>query len=85
MAFTHMTGGAVMYSLWHIPSSTLLIVSSRRDDVEQYVDGALCDGLPIEDMMLQVAQDDELLGQQYLGPCITDLLRKDDDPDEIHA
>ena len=71
-----------MYSLWHIPSSTLLMVSSLRAEVERFVEGALGDGLEIDDMMLQFADDNELLGQQYLGPGITDLLRADDAPGE---
>jgi hypothetical protein len=75
-----------MYSLWHIPSSTLLVTSCLRDEVEHVVDGALNDGLPIEDLMLQVAPHcDELLGQQYLGAGITDALRADNGPTEMPA
>jgi hypothetical protein len=74
-----------MYSLWHIPSSTLLVASTLRDEVEQFVDRVLGDGCHIEDLMLQVVNDDELIGDQYLGPGINDALRTDDRPPEIAA
>jgi hypothetical protein len=75
-----------MYSLWHIPSSTLLVTSCLRDEVEHIVDGVLNDGLPIEDLMLQIAPDcGDLLGQQFLGTGITDALHTDDSPPEMPA
>lgn len=63
-----------MYSLWHLPSSTLLLTTAHPDEVGRRVRHALADGIVIDDMMLQVVQTGELVGHQHLGARIAEFL-----------
>lgn len=74
------TGWNRVYTLWHIPSSTLLLTTSLRDAVMQQVRCALGGGCQIDDLMLQVTGEGELIGMQHLGASIVDALRMDDGP-----
>lgn len=68
------TGWKTMYSLWHLPSSTLLLATVHAGEVGQRVQGALADGIPVDDLMLEVTSTGELVGRQHLGARIADAL-----------
>lgn len=74
------TGAHTIYSLWHIPSSTLLVSTGALPEVRSQVQGALSGGCLLEDLMLQITGQDDLIGQQHLGSGISLALRQDDDP-----
>jgi hypothetical protein len=63
-----------MYSLWHLPSSTLLVTTVHAGEVGQRIEGALADGIPMDDLMLQVTRTGELIGRQHLGARIAEAL-----------
>jgi hypothetical protein len=77
------TGWNAMYSLWHLPSSTLLVTTAQPDEVGRRVRHALADGIAIDDMMLQVVRPDELVGRQHLGARIAEVLGDLLEPPEI--
>jgi hypothetical protein len=82
-ASTILTGDEMTYSLWHIPSSTLLVNTCAKCEVERKVQCALDAGCRMEDLMLQVKGRDELLGHQHLGPCIVEALSETRDAEPV--
>lgn len=68
------------YTLWHIPSSTLLLTSSSREAVLRGLLGALADGIALDDLMLQVTRPGSLVGRQYLGRHIAEAMILPDGP-----
>lgn len=62
------------YALWHIPSSSLLLSSTSRDAVALRLRLALADGVPLEDLMLQVTRPGSLVGRQFLGRHIAEAV-----------
>lgn len=66
-----------VYSLWHIPSSTLLVSTVCQDEVARRLRGVLFDGCQMEDLMLQITGADELIGCQHLGASIAEALDLD--------
>lgn len=77
------TGWNTMYSLWHLPSSTLLATSIDPDEVGRRARHALANGIAIDDMMLQVVRSGELVGRQHLGARIADVLGELLEPPDI--
>ena len=77
------TGWNNVYSLWHLPSSTLLVTTDQREEVDQRVQLAMTDGIPLDDLMLQVTRTGELIGRQHLGARIADLLRELQEPPDL--
>lgn len=64
----------MVYSLWHIPSSTLLVSTGERHEVESRIQCVLSNGYAVDDLMLQVTGQDELLGHQHLGGAIGEVI-----------
>jgi hypothetical protein len=64
-----------IYALWHIPSSTLLISSTERHEVESQIRSVLANGCQMEDLMLQVTGKEDLIGRQHLGALIGEVLQ----------
>jgi hypothetical protein len=80
------TGWNRVYSLWHIPSSTLLVTTLLRDVVARRIESALTAGCLMDDLMLQITPEGELIGYQHLGQSISMVLQQDagtamDDPE----
>lgn len=73
------TGWNQVYSLWHIPSSTLLVTTLLREVVARRVRCALMDGCLMDDLMLQVTGEGELIGAQHLGDNIVAVLQMGDE------
>lgn len=73
----------MVYSLWHIPSSTLLVTSLCRHEVEDRVTRAVRDGILLDDLMLQITGEGELIGHQHLGARIPEALHNSPTPPEI--
>jgi hypothetical protein len=74
-----------VYSLWHIPSSTLLVTTLLRDEVVRRVRSALFNGWKMEELMLQVTGENELIGCQHLGTSIVEALHLDEESGAAHA
>lgn len=66
-----------VYSLWHIPSSTLLVTTVLRDVVARRVECVLTAGCRMDDLMLQITPEGELIGHQHLGQSISMALQQD--------
>jgi hypothetical protein len=66
-----------VYSLWHIPSSTLLVTTLLRDVVARRVECALTAGCLMDDLMLQITPEGALIGDQHLGQSIPTALERD--------
>lgn len=62
------------YSLWHIPSSTLLVLSAEVQDVACRIRAAIAHGCALKDMMLEVSGEGDLIGMQHVGPDIIAVL-----------
>jgi hypothetical protein len=71
------TGWNRVYSLWHIPSSTLLVTTLLRDVVARRIESALTAGFQMDDLMLQITPEGELIGHQHLGQSIAMALQQD--------
>lgn len=55
------------YSLWHIPTSTLLVTTTVATEVEHRIDMATASGIVMEELMLNVEQAGSLVGAQHVG------------------
>lgn len=62
------------YSLWHIPSSTLLVLSAELGEVACQIRAALAHGCTLQEMMLEVTSEDDLIGEQHVGLGIAEVL-----------
>jgi hypothetical protein len=56
------------FTLWHIPTSTLLVSTNVATEVERRIDLATSSGIVMDELMLNVEQDGSLVGKQHLGP-----------------
>jgi len=68
-----MTGCAhphVIYSLWHIPTSTLLVSTDMAREVERRIELVTSRGLILDELMLHIEQAGSLIGKQHLGSCM---------------
>jgi cytochrome c-type biogenesis protein CcmH/NrfF len=55
------------FSLWHIPTSTLLVSTNVVTEVERRIDQATSSGIVVDELMLNVEQAGSLVGTQHLG------------------
>ena len=55
------------FTLWHIPSSTLLVRTDVATEVEQRINLATSTGIVIDELMLSVEKTGSLVGKQHLG------------------
>jgi hypothetical protein len=62
------------YSLWHIPSSSLLVLSAELRDVACRIRAALAHGCTLQDMLLEVTGEGDLIGVQHVGSDIATVL-----------
>lgn len=72
-----------VYSLWHLPSSALLVTTFLRNEVEDWLTSAVHDGILLDDLMLQVTGEGELIGDQHIGERIFEALHDSPSPPEI--
>lgn len=70
------------YTLWHIPSSTLLVMSGLREEISDCLRGAMGEGCSLADFMLQITGSGELVGRQVLGLQIMDAISNHRDIDD---
>lgn len=73
-AMTSPTDKSATYSLWHIPTSTLLVMTCAVAEVMRRIELAVAEGVFLGELMLNVDQDGSLVGKQHLGPCMLDAL-----------
>lgn len=64
------------FSLWHIPSSTLLVSSMTVDEIERQIASFEHLGMRLDDMMLNVEEPDGVLPTQSLGANILPTLQR---------
>lgn len=58
------------FTLWHIPTSTVLVKTDVATEVEQRIISATSTGIVMDELLLDVEQAGALVGQQHLGPCM---------------
>ena len=73
-AMTSPTDNSATYSLWHIPTSTLLVMTNAVAEVMRRIELATTEGVFLAELMLNVDHDGSLVGKQHLGPCMLDAL-----------
>lgn len=71
---TSPTDSTATYSLWHIPTSTLLVTTHAADEVVRRINLATADGIILSELLLNVEHDGALVGKQHLGLRILDVL-----------
>ena len=58
------------FTLWHIPTSTLLVRTDVATEVEQRINLVTSTGVVMDELMLNVEQAGVLVGRQHLGSCM---------------
>jgi|GEM_PF-2783619 len=56
-----------IYSLWHIPTSTLLVETNVASEVERRIEMVTTHGIAMDELLLNVEQDGLLVGKQHMG------------------
>jgi hypothetical protein len=67
-------GHNTTFSLWHIPTSTLLVSTNVATEVERRIDLATSSGIVMDELMLNVEQAGSLIGKQHLGSYMLTVL-----------
>jgi hypothetical protein len=62
-AMTSPTDNSATYSLWHIPTSTLLVMTNAVAEVMRRIELATTEGVFLAELMLNVDQDGSLVGK----------------------
>lgn len=59
----------IVMSLWHIPTSSLLLQTGQVDEMQQHVDGVRTTGIDIRELMLHVEYPSPGAGhvEQFFG------------------
>jgi hypothetical protein len=64
-----------IFSLWHIPSSTLLVTSEIVGEVVRRIEAVLSDGVVLGELMLNVERCGAIVGDQHIGSQVLIALR----------
>jgi hypothetical protein len=66
---------STIFSLWHIPSSTLLVSSEIAGEVVRRIETVLSDGVVLGELMLNVERCGAVVSDQHIGSQVLIALR----------
>lgn len=64
----------LIFTLWHIPTSTMLVTTNVSHEVMNRIRSATFDGITMAELMLNVEQAGDVICEQHLGACMLKAL-----------